>query len=79
MGNNHQQFLKTSGVSSEKTNVVNCDDTYDTLCVVDNCVNDENSWIMDTSASQHTTPNRGLRVMSHLVAMCLWVITICAM
>jgi gag-polypeptide of LTR copia-type/GAG-pre-integrase domain len=44
--------------SSEKTNVINCDDTYDTLCAVDSCVNDENSWIMDTGASQHMTPNR---------------------
>ena len=34
------------------------DDTYDVFCVVDNCVNDENAWIMDSSASQHMTPNR---------------------
>jgi hypothetical protein len=46
--------------SSEKTNVVNCDDTYDTLCVVDSCVNDENFWIIDMGASQHMTPNRDL-------------------
>jgi hypothetical protein len=46
------------GASSEKTNVVNCNDTYDTFCVVDSCVNDENSWIMDTGTSQHMTPNR---------------------
>jgi hypothetical protein len=26
--------------------------------VVDSCVNNENSWIMDTSASQHITPNK---------------------
>ena len=31
---------------------------YDVLCVVDNCVNDENAWIMDSGASQHMTPNR---------------------
>jgi hypothetical protein len=46
------------GASLEKANVVNCDDTYDTFCIVDSCVNDENSWIMDTCASQHMTPNR---------------------
>ena len=34
------------------------DDTCDVLCVVDNCVNDKNAWIMDSSASQHMTPNR---------------------
>jgi hypothetical protein len=41
--------------SSEKANVANCDDT---LCAVDSYVNDENSWIMDTGASQHMIPNR---------------------
>jgi len=46
------------GVASEEVNVAKDDDTYDVLCVVDNCVNDENSWIMDSGASQHMTPNR---------------------
>jgi len=39
------------GVASEEVNVAKDDDTYDDLCVVDNCVNDENAWIMDSSAS----------------------------
>jgi hypothetical protein len=38
--------------------VINCNDTYDTFCLVDSCVNDENYWIMDTGTSQHMTPNR---------------------
>jgi hypothetical protein len=38
--------------------MVNYDDTYDILCVVDSCANDENFWIMDTGDSQHMTPNR---------------------
>jgi len=31
------------GVASEEVNVAKDDDTYDVLCVVDNCVNDENA------------------------------------
>jgi len=46
------------GVASEEVNVAKDDDTYDVLCVVDNCVNDENAWIMDSGTSQHMTPNR---------------------
>jgi len=46
------------GVASEEANVAKDDDTYDVLCMVDNCVNDKNAWIMDLGASQHMTPNR---------------------
>jgi hypothetical protein len=50
--------MANKGASSEKANVINCNDTYDMFCLVDSCVNDENYWIMDTSTSQHMTPNR---------------------
>ena len=52
------------GVASEEVNVAKDDDTYDILCVVDNCVNDGNAWIMDLGASQHMTPNRNWGHMS---------------
>jgi len=31
------------GVASEEINVAKDDDTYDVLCVLDNCVNDKNA------------------------------------
>jgi len=34
------------GVALEGVNVAKDDHTYDVLCVIDNCVNDENAWIM---------------------------------
>jgi len=53
--------------------------THDVLCLIDNCVNDENAWIMDLGASQHMTPiGIGLRHMSLQVERFLWEIIICA-
>jgi len=68
------------GVTSKEVNVAKDDDTYDVLCVVDNCVNDDNAWIMDSCASQHMTPNRDwfLGHMSLQVERFLWEIIICA-
>jgi len=40
------------GVASEKVNVAKDNDRYDIICMVNNCVNDENVWIMDSGASQ---------------------------
>ena len=46
------------GVASKEVSVAKDDNTYDVLCVIDNCINDENAWIMDSGVSQHMTPNR---------------------
>ena len=48
----HNKQKGRGGVASKEDNVAKDDDTYDVLCMVDNCVNDENAWIMDSGASQ---------------------------
>ena len=53
----NKQSADNRGKGSESANSANIDN-FDSLSVVDNCLEDENCWIMDSGASQHMTPNR---------------------